>query len=335
MSKPPESPIFIVGSGRSGTTLLRSLLSAHPRIAITPESHFMKRVIRTAGSEAAPPDFDAFWRAYARWSRFLDLGVSPEVCLRLIEEMDDRTYRGIFNSILIAYGRRVGKERVGEKTPGHWRYIPRLLEWYPDARIVFMQRDPRAVVASRLRVPWVRLVPRPSLRRGLLAETRPYHVLFKAYRWKEAYERVLPRWIGDGRVMLLRYESLVSDVESEMRRVCEFVGETYTPDMIHDRSRDTPPGSTGSPSGGSEVERHHRRSRGPISTESVERWKDELSPREVTMVEALCRGGMQGAGYRLESASEAPAVALGVRLGCLGMLHAGMLEMNLRQRQIG
>ena len=37
-------PVFIVGPGRSGTTLLRSLLSAHSRITVTPETHVLARV---------------------------------------------------------------------------------------------------------------------------------------------------------------------------------------------------------------------------------------------------------------------------------------------------
>lgn len=84
-----EPPIFIVGAGRSGTTLIRSLLSAHSRIAVTPETHFLKVAQQNGGlRDGAPAHFEAFWRGFSQSQRFKDLGVSPERC---------RTYIRIFS----------------------------------------------------------------------------------------------------------------------------------------------------------------------------------------------------------------------------------------------
>lgn len=335
MTRLVERPIFIVGSGRSGTTLLRSLLSAHPSIAITPETHYMKRVRREGGlHRATPEDFERFWEEYVGWSRFLDLGIDPMECRRLVEVAGDRTFRGIFSAVLHGYGQRTGKERVGEKTPGHFDFIPRLLEWYPEARIIFMQRDPRAVAASRLSVPWIRLLPRPSMRRGILGDTRAYHVLFKAFRWAHAYQSVLPRWKADPRVMVVQYERLVADVEGELRGMCGFIGEEYTPAMISNRTRDTVPEPARPDRDRKEV-LHHRRSRAPVSPSSVEKWKQELSPAEVAMVEAICRAGMLEAGYSLRSISRHAPIAPVLGGVGRGIVELAKGELRLRKRPVG
>lgn len=70
-----ERPIFIVGDGRSGTTLLRGLLSAHSRLAITPETQYMAKAELAGANDAAAPDDAGYpfaasssWRFAGRWT---------------------------------------------------------------------------------------------------------------------------------------------------------------------------------------------------------------------------------------------------------------------------
>lgn len=299
-----EHPIFIVGAGRSGTTLLRSLLSAHSRIAIAPETHFMKRADEAGGlgKRGVLHDFDAFWNKYTSSLHFKDLGVGVDRCRALIGQQENQTCRGIFGALLAAYGERVGKPRVGEKTPGHVYFVGHLLEWFPDAQVLVLQRDPRAMVASQMHTPWVRDVLTPfSLRRGIFVGKRISEVARLSTDWARIYEQTVPAWQADPRVLTLSYETLVHDAEGEMQKVCEFIGETYEPTMLTSRTAETvpvPAGTTTQEDRWRDWRReHHAQTLRPVSADSLSKWKAELTPVEVAFIEGQCIRGMLAAGY--------------------------------------
>lgn len=284
--------------------MLRSVLSAHSRMVITPETHFMKEVEKEGGLDrGAPADFDAFWGSYADTIRFKDLGVDADRCLGLVDQLGERTFCNIFAALLTAYGERAGKERVGEKTPGHVHFLPQLLEWFPDARVIVMQRDPRAVVASQLRSPWVqKQFDSRSWRHGLVPGTRLYQVAYYADDWVGIYERIVPSWRGDSRVRVVSYEALVEDVESEVRALCDFLGEPFEPAMLGRRSSDSVPRPAGTEAMDDGAWRewrreHHAKTLRPVSSDSLDKWREGLTKTEVAMIEGWCFRGMRALGY--------------------------------------
>ena len=300
-----EPPFFIVGSGRSGTTLVRSLLDAHPRLAVPPETHFMARVERDRAQDGdAPADFDAFWHDLVRWSRFRDLGVDPSDVRQRIERAGRRDFKTVFAAMLRAYADRFGKPRAGEKTPSHYRHVDRLFAWFPGVRIVVVQRDPRAVVASQLRSPWVVEQQVPTRRlQPLVRRLRLFHVAEHAALWMEAYDRHLARADRDPRFHVVAYERLVADAATELGRLCEFLGEAYEPAMLHERNgtRDALVAKHAPPTWRSWVDEHHSRASGAISADGRETWRSELSEREIALIEGLCGPRMAKLGYQPEA----------------------------------
>lgn len=313
MAAGEDTPFFIVGPGRSGTTLVRSLLAAHPRIAVTPETHFLKFAALAAAREGrpgaeAPADPEAFWQALVESPRFLDLDVEPEAVRRRLNASGEATYRGVFAAMLAAYGARWGKPRVGEKTPGHVRMLDRLLAWFPEARVLLLRRDPRAVVASQLKTPWVRpLIAPPGLSGGYLVRSRLAQVARYAEDWRQVHQAIQPQLARDPRVSVVTYEALVRDPEGELRRVCAHLGEPYDPAMLSERSDETVPAWR---AGRSDAWRqaHHARTLKPVSTDALETWRGELSAVEAALIEGRCAAGMAAAGYR-------PATGAAGRIG--------------------
>ncbi len=193
-----EAPIFVFGAGRSGTTLLRSLLSAHPRIAVTPETHFMKQAARFGDLTTGQIyDVNTFWAKYRSLTRFRDLDVDADRCRRLMDEAAGDgpiTLKIMFEAVLAAYLEQAGKARVGEKSPSHVHYARPLLDWWPDARAVIIRRDPRAVVASQLKSPWVaERLSRASLSTGYLVGSRRAEVARYAGDWAQHLRHPRPR----------------------------------------------------------------------------------------------------------------------------------------------
>lgn len=282
-----ESPIFVVGTGRSGTTLMQRMLSAHSKISITPETHFMRWVSERENILGSPRNFDTFWNEYTSWFRFTYLGLDADRCLELIDQLGARSFKNIFSAIMLAHMERCGKERTGEKSPSHVNYLPLLLEWFPNARFIIMQRDPRAVVASKLGTPWVkdRITP-TSLRQGVFTKSRWHELLKGADDWSNIFGTIVPKWEKDHRIYVVSYEELCHNPDIVARTICNFLGEKYETAMLTDRKDDremiqkeTVP---------SKRYNHHQKTLKPISTDTLNKWKKNLTPVEIAIIEACC-----------------------------------------------
>ena len=325
-----ETPFFIVGSGRSGTTLVRSLLDAHPALAVTPETHYLKRAFREgAARQPAPDDFPAFWRDLTAWSRFQDARLDADAVLARVEAGGERSFRAVFAAMLHEYAAAHGKRRAGEKTPGHYRYLPTIFAWFPGARVLVLRRDPRDVVASHLRSPWVTGEIRPGrLRAPLVRRLRLFHVAERATLWREANGPFLGGADGDPRMHVVRYERLVRDPEGEVARICAFLGEAFDPAMLAPRAEDqaTPPAGAADPGWRDWAARHHARAGASVSDGSIGRWREALSASEAALVEAICGAGMRHHGY-------VPETGRRFWHPGRGLLAAGHLEDRLRRRE--
>jgi hypothetical protein len=129
-----------------------------------------------------------------------------------------RSSRQIFLWILNELSAGSGKARVGEKTPGHWAFTDRLLEWFPEAKFIHVHKDPRDVVASLRDQYW--WVPKSALSSAMYCRT--------------ALEQLslIGRRLGTVRFLDLRYETLMRHPEAELRRTCAFLGEDFQPGML-------------------------------------------------------------------------------------------------------
>jgi hypothetical protein len=213
-----QRPIFIVGFPRSGTTLLQSLLGAHPNIAAPPEVHFFLRIYNVrdywgdlADDQRAAAAMRALVRAPA--DLFANCGFDEDALVRKFLA-GDRSYRSLLATLLDDFAERQGKARWSEKTP---QQMP-AQAWHlmPDAQVVHIHRDPRAVIASNLatwsdrRPPWLIAQEWSNYTRTVLAEGRA-----KA-----------------GSFVTIRYEDLADDPEPVLRSLCEFLGEDFTAQML-------------------------------------------------------------------------------------------------------
>lgn len=269
------SPVFVVGMPRSGTTLLAAMLDAHPALALSPESEFLTYwtgYLRRRG-------FERFLRAYLVHPHFLRFRIPPEEFRRRLEASKDRSPRGVFACLLAAYAELHGKRRPGEKTPNHWRHVATLRQWFPDARVIHLVRDPRAVVASLAKTPWAHR-----------------HLDWYARQWRDCM-RAMRRHEVDPAVRVVRYEDLVVAPEAEARSLCEFLGEEFSDRMLRREGL-----SHRVHSDDAWVREHHRRSMAPVETSGLDRWRGELDAATLRVVEHRAdREEMARRGYVPES----------------------------------
>ncbi len=200
-----EPPIFIVGTMRSGTTLVRLILDTHQRLAIANESGFMRAV---AAAKAIPDQHegDGWYRRF---------GVSDD-------DMNERL-RSFYDGIFTSWAQSQGKARWGDKTPFHVSHIPLINEVFPEAAIVGVVRHPGAVVASQLR-----------RGRDFATSLRSWRAQNVRLLKAAAHRRVRPR------LAVVRYEDLVTEPEPTLRELLAFLGEEWSPELLrhHEVHRD-------------------------------------------------------------------------------------------------
>lgn len=126
----PTAPIFVLGSMRSGSTMLRLILDSHENIAIGPETGFMGAV---AATKAIPG-----WTYGKDWYRRLDWTEA---------ELDERL-RLVYSGMFQRYAASQGARRWGDKTPFHTGHAAAMAQVFPDAVFVGIVRHPGAVAVS-------------------------------------------------------------------------------------------------------------------------------------------------------------------------------------------
>jgi hypothetical protein len=260
------TPIFIVGCGRSGTSLLRRLLNQHPLIGIPLESLFIVDYLqassripveRMAGMLVREPEL----REWGIHPTRADLQGSATAA-----EAIDRLHR--------LYLAPRGKGRWGQKTPRFVRHLPLLRTHFPDARFIHLVRDPRAVAASLIR-----------------SNVHRSTAYYGARRWRMdvdfglAFEQQAPE-----AVQRIAYEELVSTPEAALRRLCAFCGLDFDPAML------APPRGEVAEYSSFYADIHAHVDR-PATSDFVDRWSRDLTPEQVAQIEAVAGERMDKLGY--------------------------------------
>jgi hypothetical protein len=283
------TPIFVVGHGRSGTTLLASILNAHPHLACGPETAFFdllgrqrRRWLLEAPSwPERAVDFLVSMERQHGGSVLTAYGLDAAVVRRELEGRPP-SVAALLEAITVPYARARGKGRWVEKTPRHLLRTPQIRRLWPDAVIVRIVRDPRGVAASLMAVPF-----------------GPSSVVAAAYQWRITDQATWRFFQDDPRSITLRYEDLVREPERELRLLCECLGEPFHTSMLG-------PGAAGA----REIARDapwQARVTAPIDATRVEAWRNELSAADATRVVVICAEGMRRYGY--EGAPEARVAA--------------------------
>ncbi|MDQ3572074.1 MAG: sulfotransferase [Actinomycetota bacterium] len=283
---------FVVGAGRSGTTLLRMMLDAHPDLAIPPETRFVPRLINAArGGRASADDLAGLLAAERNWA---DFGLDAKHLAERFRKQPRLDPATVVRSFYHAYAERFGKSRWGDKTPPYGRRAPMIASAVPEAHFVHVVRDPRAVVAS-----WL------EFRAG-----RGDDPLTPAH-WAEVWvATVVETRVKAQRVERfteIRYEDLVTDPEPTLRRICDFIDLPFAGEMLsyHETAAERLAElSVGLPAGREQPARSaadrigpHELLAEPPRLDRIESWRNALTPSESRAVEEVARDLLADLGY--------------------------------------
>ncbi|MCU1429180.1 MAG: sulfotransferase protein [Actinomycetia bacterium] len=215
---PDFGPIFIVGTMRSGSTLLRLVLDAHPDLAIGVETGFM----RSVDGIITVPGFLFGDRWYERHG----------LALSDLEARIAAFYDAIFRD----HAHALGRARWGEKTPFHVWHLERMARLFPDARFVVIVRHAGGAATS-------------------LYEWR-HDFTTQLHDWVSENHEILRRApaLGD-RLCLLRYEDLLTDPRGVLQELLPFAGLSWSDDVLRHHEVHAARGNVEPVEGGSEPTR--------------------------------------------------------------------------------
>lgn len=293
MSDEAKPAPFVIGVGRSGTTLLRLMLDAHPELAIPPETHFLPALIDLFADGGKPNSHDlvAAVKSHAGWR---DFGFS-ESELESIFTAADATAAAAIRAFYTAYAARHSKARWGDKTPVYIESMAAIGGALGDqARFVHLIRDGRDVAVSR---------GSRAVKRG--REAPPARVEAEVWTRRIQGAREQARLVD--RYLELRYEDLVADPEAALRLVCEHIALEFDPAMLayHQRASERLselsdlPGKGGKVRPGAERIAAHALTSEPPRADRTERWRTELSHDAIAEYEGVAGELLAELGYPL------------------------------------
>ncbi|MDB6021015.1 MAG: sulfotransferase [Pedosphaera sp.] len=291
--------LFVGGCPKSGTTLLLTLLDSHPQLVVFPrETHYLDE----GRKYAALGDFQAKLRHLIARSEMQSvesawLDNSPEPgngvtsihsgfdfkqFTRLAEKFVNQ--RGMNNSLLLsetvrAYAAAMGHDwrrcvRWVEKTPSNVPYSDDLFRLFPEAKLIHILRDPRAVFASRRRLHLNRL--------GCYTKA---HRLVR--EWNHSTRQIKRLEKHRGNYLVIRYEDLIQRSREVMEKICQFAGIDFLPVLLE-------PTHAGKEWHGNSA--FYTAFTG-IDSQPLDKWQEELTEDEIWWVDLHCRKGMMLAGY--------------------------------------
>lgn len=215
-------PLFIIGTERSGTNLLRLLLNTHSHIAIPHPPHIMKNFFKL---EPLYGDLNVdvnYKKLIADVVKMVELHPYPwEIKLdreMIFNDARERNLINVFFSIYNQYLKNTRKKRWGCKSTFMIYYVALVLRYYPSSKFLYMVRDGRDVAASAKKSIFNR-----------------YCVYYTANLWKEEQQLGI-YWLSKltrDNIILIKYEELLRHPEEIVKSICSFLGESYQENMLN------------------------------------------------------------------------------------------------------
>lgn len=284
-------PIFVVGTPRSGTTLMAKVLGRHSRLFMPGETHFFDDVYanrESLGDLAYPASREnVAARLSDHYRRYWEKPDQERID-RIIHERPDvwakwrdgmRDYGDALSGFMAMQMEVEGKARWGNNAPRDIFNVEDILAFYPQARFVVCVRDPRDFLLS-YKGKWKIVTDEEYVGRM----RKLYHPVITSLLWKSSMRQLASfrAMVPASNWVIVRYEDMVNDPEDTVRRICDVLQEDFEPHMLEVEESNS---STG------------QQQKGIFAT-SVQRWRTELSSAEIAVAQRLTKGEMQELGYQ-------------------------------------
>ncbi len=270
--------LFVVGVGRSGTSLVQSMLAAHPKVTFLPETAFVRRYVagRVLQKAYSCGGRDAVIAILEKDTLIKRLQISVSEAVDIIEDPSAGCLDVlVYQALISLFARTCESHLVGDKDPRLAEYVPLLNHCFPKARLIHVMRDPRDVLRSKKKAAW-------SRGRSPVAHVFANKVQFSMIR------RSAPRLFGN-RYYEIVYEELLSNPAAVLSDVCAWLDIEFDSQMLDFRDAAQHLVTQ-------EEMAWKKETLGPLLKGNTGKWREGLTNWEAALAESACREAMQAVG---------------------------------------
>lgn len=294
MVNAPTAPFFVIGSPRSGTTMLRLMLTSHPQLLVPPECGFLLWLQPQFGGWGAVEFADAdniarFAHAVTAARKFDTWRLTRDEVAAAVAARTARGYADACDAVYRLFAARAGKPEAiwGDKNNYYLAHVGALRALFPRARFLHIVRDGRDAACSYREV-------------MALPSTSPYRPVLPV-----AIGDIARQWAGDVRTIRdqlailpaadaceMRYEDLTADPARELTRICSWLGVAFAPAMLRFHAANRESGLEPA-----ETLDWKQRTLVPVSRATVGRYTELLGPDEAAEFVAIAGAELRDYGY--------------------------------------
>ena len=299
-----DNPIFIVGLPRSGSTLWAKILEKNKNILrfremfflrpwgkdfryfyrkkvgdLSIENNITKMIELIFSGEKIAGINGTFWEDMGKIN---DNDLKDKIHNKILNS--DKSLENIFKIIIEETTKFKGYKRCFVKFPVYFSYIPKLLEWYPQCKVIHITRDPRAIAISKTNDPGgtQKLIKKYSQINHIsyfIKKIMIFFVIFQ-YIWDSKVHNKCKKFQN---YALFRYEDLLNNPEKTILELCEFSKIKFNKRMLY-------------PDEGEESSLTGKKRKG-FDKKAAFRWKNVISPLEKKIVTFFTKNSMKRFGY--------------------------------------
>jgi hypothetical protein len=273
------APVFVLGCGRSGTTLLyHMLLSAGNFAVYRVESNIINLLEPRFGDLSVPRNKQRMLEAWYNSRLYTLSGLGKEeIAAKIMAEC--RNGGDFLRIIMTEICRKQGVQRWADTTPEHILHLHRIKETIPNALVIHIIRDGRDVALSTDKLGYIHRLP---------WDRKPSKMVCGLY-----WDWMVSKGCRDGRDLgddytEVHFEDLVTKPRETLARLGEFVGQ----ELDYDRIREIGIGSVSAPN--SSFGDGKKEDFSPAG-----RWRSGFPPDELEMFEGLIGRTLEENGYEL------------------------------------
>ncbi|MBI3546424.1 MAG: sulfotransferase [Gammaproteobacteria bacterium] len=272
--------IFMIGTQRSGSNLLRLMLNELPRVAAPHPPHILQRMLPLVGNYGDLEKRENFAQLVEDVCRLVELNPVPWEGVSLnrkdiLRRCRRHTLMAVYEAVYNVMAKTWKAQTWCCKSMANIQYLPQIEAHFRSPRYIYLYRDGRDVACS--------------FRKAVVGEKHFYHI---AKEWAEAQRLALAmrERIGSGRFFSISYESLTSEPELTMRMLCKFLGVRFSKSMLDFYKSDEAKRAAGSSELWGNVIK-------PIMADNTRKFLQQASVEDIRIFESTAGDVLDSLGY--------------------------------------